>query len=444
MSIEKKCDIAVIGAGPGGYTAAIRAAQLGKKVILIELHEVGGTCLNHGCIPTKTLHASTKLFTRIKNADQFGISVSGASIDLSKVIDRKNRIVNQLQKGLEFLFKENGIELIKGEGKLVDRNTIQVINGEKIIAESIILATGSTVASLPGFTIDEKKVMSSNGILELRTAPKTMGIVGAGPMGIELGGVFNDLGTKVTIFEVMPRILPAEDPEVSKTLEQALTKKGITIKTGESLKDINEFEIILISVGRKLNTYGFELAGIKLDGNKVPVNEKMQTNISNVYAIGDITGKYMFAHTAAMEGIVAVENICGKKAKMDYSAVPRCIYSDPGVASVGMTEEEAVSKFGAANIRTGKYPFRASSKSLIEDERDGFIKIIAHKDGKVLGSHIVGSLATEILGEIALAVSRGLKVADIIATIHAHPTVYESMAEAAENVLKQAISIINK
>lgn len=436
-------DIAVIGAGPGGYTAAIRAAQLGKKVVIIEKGDIGGTCLNRGCIPTKTLHASAKLYTKMKKADQFGINASGLSIDLSKIIDRKNRIVNQLRKGLEYLFKENKIDLMRGEAKLTGPHQI-VVNNEVIEVQKLILATGSAISDRPPLPIDEKMVFSSDGILDLRTIPKSIGIIGAGPMGIELGCVFNEIGSKVTIFEMMPRILPQEDAEIAKSLEQSLVKSGIEIKCGTSLKDAGGFDIVLVSIGRKLNTKQFDKIGIKMEKGKVIVNEKMETNLPDVYAIGDIAGKYMFAHTAAREGIVAAENACGKHATMDHNAVPRCIYSDPGVAAVGLTEEEAKAALGAENIKIGRFPFRASSKSLIEDERDGLIKIITDKHDKVIGAHIVGGFATEIVGEVALAVQKGLKVEDIVTTIHAHPTVYESVGEAAENVLKQAISILNK
>ena len=436
-------DIAIIGAGPGGYTAAIRAAQLGKKVAIIERSEIGGTCLNNGCIPTKTLHASAKLFSRMKKSEKFGINARDVSMDISKVIDRKNSIVSQLRKGLEYLFKEYKIDLIRGDAAFMGDHQITV-NGQIVESPKIILASGSTITENPPFKIDEKKVFSSNGILELRTIPKSMAVIGAGPMGIELACIFNAMGSKVAIFEVMPRILPQEDAEVASSLHESLKRSGIDINCGQSLKDTDGFEVILVSIGRKLNTEGFEKAGIKIDNGKVAVNERMETSVPGVYAVGDIAGRYMFAHTAAREGIVAAENACGKKAKMDYSAVPRCIYSDPGVAAVGMTEEEAISKFGAGKIKTGRFPFRASSKSLIEDDRDGLIKIITDQSEKILGVHIVGGSATEIIGEAALAVSKGLKAEDIINTIHAHPTVYESMGEAAENVLKQAISIINK
>ncbi|MFH1710346.1 MAG: dihydrolipoyl dehydrogenase [bacterium] len=443
-----KYDVIVIGSGPGGYTAAIRAAQLGKKVALIEKGDIGGTCLNHGCIPTKALHASTKLFSKIKRADQFGISAADPTIDLSKVIDRKDRIVNQLRKGLEYLFKENKIDLVRGEATLKSPEQV-LVNGLAIEAPRMILATGSSIPRNPPFKIDEKKVFSSNGILNLRSVPNSMAIIGAGAIGVEMACIFNALGSKVSLFEMMPNILPSEDIEIAKALEQYLVKKGVEIKTNTKIDNINSYEIVLVSIGRKLNTDGFENIGIKLDGGKVRVNDKMQTNIPNVYAVGDIAGKYMFAHTASREGIVAAENAsglpagkAGKSSKMDHHAVPRCTYSEPAVASVGMTEEEAraVSK----NIKIGKFPFSASSKSLIEDEREGFIKVITDDSSRILGIHILGGNATEIIGEAALAVNKGMKVEDIISTIHAHPTVYESMGEAAENVLKQAISIINR
>jgi dihydrolipoamide dehydrogenase len=308
----------------------------------------------------------------------------------------------------------------------------------------LILATGSKIGDLPGLTIDEKKIFSSDGILDLRTLPKSLGIVGAGAMGMELACIFSEMGSQVTVFELMPRILPLEDAEISKALHDSLAKKGVSIRCGETLKDPSQFDIVLVSIGRKLNTEGFAEAGLKVEKGKVIVNEKMETNLKGVYAVGDIAGPYMFAHTAGMEGRVAAENACGGNAKMDYTAVPRCIYSDPGVAAVGLTEEQAASKFGADNIKVGRFPLRASSKSLIEDERDGLVKIISDKKGKVIGCHIVGGVATEILGEAALAVRNGMNVEDIIKTVHAHPTVYESMQDAAENVIKKSIAILNK
>jgi len=434
-------DVIVIGSGPGGYTAAIRAAQLGKKVAIIEKDEVGGTCLNRGCISTKAIHASTKLFSKLKRVDRFGINIGDPSIDLSKVIDRKNRIVNQLKKGLEYLFKENRIDLVRGEAKLNGPEQV-LVNDQVYESPRMILATGSTIPQNPPFKIDEKKVFSSDGILNLRVIPKSIAVIGAGAIGVEMACIFNSLGSMVTLFEMMPNILPSEDIEVSKALEQSLTKKGIEVKTNTSLREISGYEVALVSVGRKLNIEGFEKIGIVVEKGKVKVNERMQTNFPNVYAIGDIAGNYMFAHTAAREGIVAAENACGKTARMDYHAVPKCTYSEPAVASVGMTEEEAKKVHGS--IKIGRFPLSASSKSLIEDDRDGFVKVVTDHSDKVLGIHILGGSATEIIGEAALAINKGMKVEDIISTIHAHPTVYESMGEAAENVLKQAISILNK
>jgi dihydrolipoamide dehydrogenase len=269
-----------------------------------------------------------------------------------------------------------------------------------------------------------------------------MAIIGAGAAGVEMACIFNALGTKVSLIEMMPMILPSEDAEVAKALEQYLVKKGIEVKTNTKLDDISGFNAILVSVGRKLVTNGFEQIGIKMEKGKVVTNEKMQTNIPGIYAIGDITGKYMLAHAASHEGIVAAENASGKNAKMDYRFIPKCVYSEPAVASVGMTEEEARSEH--KDIKIGKVSFTASSKSLIEDEREGFIKLIADSSGRVLGAHIIGSEATEMIGEAALAITKGMKMDDIITTIHAHPTIYESMGEAAANALKQAITILNK
>ena len=434
-------DIAVIGAGPGGYTAAIRAAQLGKKVALIEKGDIGGSCLNTGCVPTKTLFASAKFYSKMKNAEKFGITAENLRADLPKMVERKNRIINQLRKGLEYLFKGNNIDLVRGEAKL--NGPEQILVGDQVIeAPHIILATGSTIPERSPFKIDEKKILSSTGILNLEKLPESIAIIGAGAIGIEFTSIFNALGSKVTLFEMMPRVMPAEDAEVSKALEQLLSRKGVEVRTGTSLTDISGYEIVLVSIGRKLNTDGFEKLGIELNKGKVKVNEKMQTNIPNIYAIGDIAGKYMFAHTAAREGIVAAENICGISARMDNTAVPKCLYAQPEVGSVGLTEEEARSIH--KDIQIGKVPFSAISKSLIDDERDGFVKVIGDRSGKVLGVHIIGNNATEIIGEATLAINKGLNIHDLISTIHAHPAVYESMGEAAANALKQAISILNK
>jgi len=441
-----KYDIAVIGAGPGGYTAAIRAAQLGRKVVLIEKDDVGGTCLNHGCIPTKTLQASANLFSKIKKADQFGIKADNISLDFPKIIERKNRIVAQLRRGLQYLFKENKIPLIEGKAKLKENNDIDIQgktgNSLAIHASKVILATGSSAQPLPDLPIDEKTVYSSDGILHLQSVPQSMAIIGGGPIGIEMACIFNEFGTNVTIFEVQSRILLNEDEETSKFMEETLIKKGINIRTNESIKKTSEYEVVLIAVGRKLNTEGFKEIGVNLHSGKVIVNEKMETECIDVYAVGDIAGRYMLAHTASREGVVAAENACGGNMKMDYQSVPKCVYSNPPVASVGHTEEEARHFHG--NIKVGKFPFSASSKSLIEDEREGFIKIITDPSHKVLGIHIIGGNAPEIIGEAVLAVNKGLKAEDIINIIHAHPTVYEGIYEAAENVLKRSISILNK
>ncbi len=434
-------DIAVIGSGPGGYTAAIRAAQLGKKVALIEKGDVGGTCLNTGCIPTKTLYACAKLYLKMKSAEKFGIGAENLSIDLSKMVQRKNRIVNQLRKGLEYLFKGNNIDLVRGEAKLTGPHQLTV-NNEVIEAPHFILATGSTIPEKSPFKIDEKKIFSSTGILNLETVPKNIAIIGAGAIGIEFASIFNTLGSKVTLFEMMPRIMPYEDGEISEALEQILKKKGVEIRTKTSLDDASGYDAVLISIGRKLNTEGLEEIGIKLNKGKAVVNEKMQTGIPNIYAIGDIAGRYMFAHTASREGVVAAENACGRNARMDDRAVPRCTYSVPEVASVGMTEEEARSV--GKDIRIGKLPFSASSKALIDDERDGFVKVVSDSSDKVLGVHMIGSGVTELIGEAALAINKGMKIEDVMSTVHAHPTEYESIGEAAANTLKQAISILNK
>lgn len=434
-------DIAVLGGGPAGYSAAIRASQIGAKVCLIEKGEVGGTCLNRGCIPTKSILAAIDLYSKIKRADKFGINVNGLSIDLKKVIERKDRIVSRLVKGVEHLIKKHKIDLIRGEGKPKEPEILEIRDSKlEIRAKKIILATGSEPMDIPGFEVDHKTIINSNDILNLTGVPKTMEILGCGVIGLQFARIFSDLGTQVNICEALPKVLPMIDEEVSNALIDLIKKKKIQINMNVNLSKPSGKDITFVAAGRKLNTGGFEETGIKLDRKRVVVNEKMETNMPGVYAVGDITGINMLAHVAYAQGKTSAEVACGKPSKIDYNVVPMCIFTDPEVASVGLTEAEAKSK--GLEIKIGRFPFGALGKARTIGEEDGFVKIIADaKTEKVLGVHIIGPQATILIAEAALALKLGATAKDIANLIHAHPTLPEAVMEAAESIFGQAIHI---
>jgi len=438
---DKKFDIIVLGGGPGGYSAAIRAAQLGKKVCLIERYNPGGTCLNRGCIPTKTIISSIELFSKIKKADKFGISVKDPQIDLAKVIQRKNRIVMTLTKGVQYLLKKNKVEVIKGEGKLKEPGIIELSSPiSHLSSQKIILATGSEPIEIPGFKFDHNKILNSNDMLNLTSMPKTMEIIGCGAIGLEFAFIFAELGTKVTICEALPKAMPMADEEITNILMQTLKKKGIEMLLNTKRSAPSGMDITLVAVGRKPNTDSFKEAGVELKGKFVKTNNKMETNLGGVYAAGDITGISMQSHVAYAQGKVAAENACGKSSEIDYSAIPMCIYTHPEVASIGLTEAEAKDK--GLEIKIGKFPFMALGKAKAIDETDGMVKIIADaKTNKILGAHIIGPNTTMLISEIALAMKVGASADDIAKTIHAHPTLPEAVQEAAESIFGQAIHI---
>lgn len=439
-------NLIILGAGPGGYIAAIRAASLqaegiaNAKVTLIEQEEVGGTCLNKGCIPTKAILSSLEVFSLIKEAEKFGISNSSGNIDLPKIIDRKNKIVNQLAAGIKFLLKKKGIELINGRGVIKNRNEIEITNRKKekstITGDKIIIATGSKPVELQDFLFDGEKIISSNEALELREIPESILIIGGGVIGLEFATIFNKLGTKVTIVEMLPQILPTEDFEIAAEIRKILEANGVTIITGKKLSSKNEIpsEKILVAIGRIPNSsdLGLENAGVKLDGKKIIVDEYMKTNIDGIFAIGDVTGKLMLAHVASHQAIVAAENSLGgeKSMQINYSLVPNCIFTDPEIASVGLTETKAKEK--GLNIKIGKFPFSALGKALCMGRTKGFVKIIADKDTeRVYGVHIIGPSATSLIAEASLAIKLESTLDEFINTVHAHPTLPESLMEAS-------------
>ncbi|MBM4331099.1 MAG: dihydrolipoyl dehydrogenase [Deltaproteobacteria bacterium] len=459
-------DIVIIGGGPGGYVAAIRAAQLGGKVTLIEQNELGGTCLNRGCIPTKVLLRGVELLELMEGSKDFGIHVGGISVDFLRLTARKDRSVKTLVAGVYGLMKANGIEVIKGPAKLLSPREIEALDeqGRKfaIKARKIILATGSISADLPVPGTDLSGVIDSNGALQLTRVPESMVIIGAGPIGLEFGTIFAALGAKVTILEMMEQILPSEDLEVASALEKTLRRFKIQTLTNCRVKGISEgpdgkrkvvatigeeekvFEAqyILMAAGRRANLKGLGLqeAGVRFDKNGIEVNERMETSAPGVYAIGDVTGKWMLAHFAMAQGVVAAENALGHEARLDSLVVPRCVYTLPEVAAVGLSEKEA--KDAGYDLKVGRFPFAGNGKATIIGERNGFVKIVAEaKYDEILGVHIFGPHATDLIGEAVLAMRLEGTAADIARAIHPHPTLTEALMEAALDVDGMAVHI---
>ncbi len=454
-------DIVIIGGGPGGYVAAIRAAQLGARVCVVEKDELGGTCLNRGCIPTKALVASVSVLDHIRQAGVFGVEAGEARPDFSRMMVHKQETVDRLVKGVQYLFKKNRIALIKGTARLAGAGRVEVklADGTQVLAaKNIIIATGAEPSIFPAFGHDGKQVITSDEALSLAEVPERLLIIGGGVIGCEFACIFAELGTRVTIVEAMPSILPMLDKEVSRQLQSYLKRRGITVKTriktdtvkkgpGEVtavLEGGEEIAVdkVLVSVGRVVNTAGLGLAeaGVAVTvRGEVIVNDRMQTNVPGVYAIGDVTdSKYKLAHVASRQGIVAVENITGKDSRMDYGAVPNAVFTLPEAASVGLTEDEAKEK--GLEIRTGKFAFIANGKAISMGETEGFVKFIADAaTDRVLGVHIVGPHASDLIAEATLAVRLGATSAQVAETIHAHPTLAEVAMEAAEAVHGLAI-----
>lgn len=448
-------DIVIIGGGPGGYVAAIRAAQQGAKVILVEKNKLGGTCLNVGCIPTKAMIGSADRFAEIKAAANLGVIVDGEiRVDFQKVMDRKARIVNQLVTGVGMLMKKNKVQVESGFGKLLDPHTVEVQsdNGsKKVTGESIIIATGSVPSDVPVPGLDAKDIMTSDDALALESVPKSILIVGGGAIGLEFGYIYNRFGSKITVVEMMDQILPHNDRETANELEKILKKQGIQFYTDSKLNKVEDSpegkvayittpkgdikvvaEKVLRAVGRRpyLDGLGIENLGIKMNRRAVAVNEHMQTNIPNIYAIGDAVGGIQLAHVAFEEGSVAVDNIMGKKRKMDYRVVPAAVYTDPEYASVGLSEEAAKEK--GYDVKVGKFMFRNNGKALSIDSRDGYVKVVSDKKyGEVLGVQMIGPHVTDLLAEVVLAMKLECTVEEIYSTIHTHPTLSEVTNEAA-------------
>jgi dihydrolipoamide dehydrogenase len=463
MMEEKSTQLAVLGGGPGGYVAAIRASKLGVKTTVIEKENLGGVCLNWGCIPTKALYHVAQTIEEIKKSSIFGIDVPGYSLDFKRAMERKDKVIIAQRQGLAFHFKKNNIDLIKGKGKIVANNKILVKqdNGDdiEVIAKNIIIATGSFAASVPPFNLDVDGIIDNVGILSLQEIPESLLIIGGGVVGSEFANIFSTFGSNVTIIEMLPRILSTEDIEVSKVISRIFEKKGIKILTNSVVEEVKKengkftckvkgggeivAEKILVSVGRKPNTdnIGLEKVGIINDEKGfIKVDNHLRTNIPDIYAIGDVIGGLQLAHVASEEGKIAAENIAGKNKAMDYRVIPWAVFTSPEIGTVGLNEEQAKSK--GIKVCTGLFPFSNSGKAYITGETDGFIKIVTDSaTGEILGSQMIGPRASDLVHEVAVAMKGEMVIDNLAETIHSHPTLSEAVMEAAEDCIGIATHI---
>lgn len=454
-------NIVIIGGGPGGYVAAIRAAQMGAKVAVVEKTEVGGTCLNRGCIPTKAMVAGVEALANIRQAGQFGINVGDVTIDFSQLMSRKNEVVGKLVSGIRFLFNKHKIDLINGTAKIIAPGRVEVLNADgsndTLLCANIIIATGSEPALISALGYDGEKVITSNEALQLTEVPASLLVIGGGVIGCEFACIFAELGSQVTVVDVMPTILPMVDKEAARQMQSLMKRRGINVKTKVKIAEVKKVngqvtavlesgeeivsDKILISIGRVLNSknIGLEEVGVAIgERGEILVDEKLATNVPGIYAIGDVTNKIQLAHVASAQGIVAVENIMGHDSIINYDVVPSCIFTLPEVASVGITTQQADEK--GITLKSGKFPFMASGKAQAMGETDGFVKVLADANNdKILGVHIVGPHATDLIAEAAVAMQAGMTVEQLVKTIHAHPTLAEAMMEAAEAVHGQCI-----
>ena len=454
-------DVVVIGTGPGGYVAAIRCAQLGLSVVVVEDDRPGGVCLNWGCIPTKALLRNAEVVNLFGRAAEFGITLEGFHADYAEAVKRSRRVADRMAKGVEYLFRKNKITLVRGTGRLTNATTVEVTaegGSDTISARAVIVATGSGPKSLPGVTIDEVRVLSSTGAVRQEGAPTSLVVIGAGAVGVEFADVYASYGVPVTILEALPRIVPLEDEEVSTHLARAFTKRGITLKTGVKVASVTpggpgvvvetdagrlEAHQVLMAVGRaaRVERIGLEALGVTLERGFVKVSPRMETSVTGVFAIGDVAGPPLLAHKAMAEGVVAAETIAGRDAHpVDHGNVPSCTYCRPQVASIGITEAKA--RENGREIRVGKFPFTASGKAVAMGETEGFVKVVADaRTGEIVGVHILGPEATEIIHEFAVGRTLEATLDEMIQTIHAHPTLSEAAFEATLGALGHAIHI---
>ncbi len=456
VGVDVDAQLAIIGAGPGGYVAAIRAAQRGARVCLIERDEVGGVCLNRGCIPTKALVASAELYGRIKRAAEYGLAAGGASVDMARVIGRKDEVVKRLVGGVQFLLNKNKVQLIKGMARFRSPHELAVAGpeGETLVsAEKIIIAAG-TVPFAPGiFGHDGRLVMTSDEALNPTELPKRLIIVGGGAIGCEFASIYRAFGAEVTVIELLPSLLPMFDAEIGKYLGLAFKKRGITVLTGQKVEAVEKSEAgvtvslasgrvitadrLLLSIGRRtaVDGLGLEAAGLAPDEHgRLRVGRDLQTAVPGIYAVGDINDlPYDLAHAASHQGLAVADTLYGPGRIYGDEAMPNCVFTDPEIASVGLTSEQAAER--GMDVKVGKFPYTANGKALAMGEAEGWVKIVAEAgSGRLLGVHVMGAHASDLIAEAALAVRQGLTAAELAETIHAHPTLAETVMEAAEAV----------
>ena len=453
----RQADVTIIGAGPGGYVCAIRAAQLGLKTILVESDKLGGECVNYGCIPSKSLITVSRLYDRMKEAEKFGLTTSKLNVDFVQMQKWKSEVVAKLVAGIEFLLKGNNATVLMGEAELVSRGKVKVTIGdtvEEIETKNVVIATGTKSVQLPGLEFDGRVVIGSKEALELTDAPARLLVVGGGAIGLEFASMYQKLGSEVTVVEIMDQLMPGSDPEVVRTVQRKLEGRGAKVHLKSKVLSVTrtdhgatvavetptggfllEVDKILVSVGRKPRTDRMNLPEIGVlttSAGYISTNEKMQTNVEGIYAIGDVRGPPLLAHKASKEGIVAAECIAGKPSAADWKVIPETVFCDPEVASVGLTEAKATQ--AGYNVKRSRFQFAALGRALSTGEGEGFVKVVSKaEDGLVLGVQIVGPEASNLISEVALAIEMGATVEDIALTIHPHPTLPEAIMEASES-----------
>jgi dihydrolipoamide dehydrogenase len=457
-------DMAVIGAGIGGYVAALRAAQLGAKVVLIEKDKVGGVCLNWGCIPTKTLLRTAEVLSIAQEASKYGVAVGEVSLDWAAAQKRKERVVNRLTGGVKLLLERAGVLLLPGTARFVSPSALEVVREkgtERVEATDYVIATGSRAASLPIAGLDTPDVLTSDDALALDSLPQSLLVLGAGPIGVEFATLFRGCGVQVTLVEILPRVIPTLDADLGTEVERALKRAKVKLYTAskvtkaeegahghavtiesDSEEILLEVDRILLAVGRRPNVeeIGLTSAGVAVEERGIKVDDHMRTNVPHVYAVGDVTGGMLLAHVAMHEGMVAAENALGHERAMSYDSVPSCVFTWPEVATVGLSEEQARQR--GYDVQVGKFPFRANGKALAHGEYDGLVKIVADSEyGQILGVHIVGPHASDLIQEATMALTLEATLDEFDATIHPHPTLTEALAEAALAAQDRALHI---
>lgn len=460
-------DVAILGGGPAGYVAAIRAAQLGNKVAVVEREDLGGICVKWGCIPTKALLYSAEMYEHFENAEEYGLSAENVNFDFSRIIERSRKTSQKQIKGVEYLFKKNKIERIKGTGKLTAKDTIAVTDeaGNDVAtvkAKHIILATGARPRTIPDVEFDGKKIISSKEAMSLEKQPKSMVIIGAGAIGVEFAYFYSTFGTEITVVEMLPRIVPNEDEEVSKELRKSFKKRGINIMTGAKVESLKKTRggvevtvstddgeetlkaskaLMAIGVQGNVENLGLEDLGVKTEKSSIVVDEYYHTNVDGIYAIGDVIGPPWLAHVGSKEGVICVEKLSGENpVPLDYEMIPACTYCQPQVASIGLTEQQA--KDEGYDVKVGKYQFRPNGKAVASGETEGFVKmVIDAKYGEILGAHIIGAEATELIAEIGVAKTLESTWEELHNTVHAHPTLSEAIDEATGAAFNKAIHL---